>query len=106
MPTCSCGATFYWAHSREGKIHPITEPKHNGNVLMWREGKKLNYRILPEYVIEVLREEGVPLRLNHFADCPDADRYGGAAAERAARANSPVGGKDPPSWLAPKLDLA
>ena len=70
-----CGAPIVGATQADGKgVSPITAfPKENGNVLLWRDVDDG----LPRYAIiahsstrEYLLALGVPLRLNHFADCP------------------------------------
>jgi hypothetical protein len=63
----------------ERKVAPITAmPDANGNVLLWRDSDNG----LPYYAIiahektrEYLHALGVPLRLNHFADCSAAEKF-------------------------------
>lgn len=84
---CSCGALLVSAETKAGREAPITvEPKPDGNVLLFRspdrvvaETRKLvlECRNLGDAAtVAYLREQGVPLRLNHFADCPDKEHYG------------------------------
>lgn len=62
----------------ERKVAPITvAPKETGNVLLWRDPDGTpRYAIVGhERTREYLRALDVPLRLNHFADCPKARRF-------------------------------
>jgi len=75
----SCGARLIWAqHSKTKKPAPITaDPKDNGNVLVfrsWPEGEP-TYTLLSPTLAGLLRKAEVPLRLNHFADCPYAETH-------------------------------
>ena len=76
---CECGQQLVAARTRSGRIAPITvDPKEEGNVLLFRspaEGAELSCRNLSGPALEGLREQEVPLRLNHFATCPIADRF-------------------------------
>lgn len=78
MDTCrSCGEPLVWALTANGKPAPVTRaPRENGNVLVFRDhAGELRSIVPPEEVRRYLREAGVPLRLNHFADCPQAARF-------------------------------
>lgn len=61
------------------KIAPITAlPKENGNILLWRDADdgEPRYAIVGNVrTVEYLRALGVPLRLNHFADCAAKKRF-------------------------------
>src|SRR4051794_29046908 len=88
--TCTCGATFVGARvlndpRRPGgaaagstAVMPITMAPNaeKGNVLLQQIDGELRAIVFgdPEIVAH-LRDRGVQLRLSHFADCPDADRY-------------------------------
>jgi hypothetical protein len=76
-PNCdACGQALIWAKSERDKMQPITrEPRENGNVIVFRLGGELHGRAVSNEVAEYLRGKGVPLRLNHFADCPQAERF-------------------------------
>jgi hypothetical protein len=76
--TCeACGAPLIWALSRSGRPSPITkDPKPNGNVLLHRDAERRLIAVaLPTDLAEQLRALDVPLRLVHFADCPEAARF-------------------------------
>lgn len=81
--TCKgCGAALVWALTAAGKPAPITkEPKPDGNVLLFVapspvDGTRaIHCRTLAGLVLDGLREQGVPLRLNHFADCPAREQF-------------------------------
>lgn len=76
---CTCGAQVVGAaHADTGKVGPITvAAKDNGNVLVYRDRDgRMTYRpVLDPRALEWFRSSKVPLRLNHFADCPDVERY-------------------------------
>lgn len=61
------------------KVAPITAlPKENGNLLLWRDATdgEPRYAVVGNVrTVEYLRALGVPLRLNHFADCPERRRF-------------------------------
>jgi len=78
----ACGQPLVWAaHEETGKLAPIcAEPTADGNLLVWRawppgQQPALRYTALGEELRAKLAERGVPLRLNHFADCPQAERF-------------------------------
>lgn len=76
--TCTCGAKVVGAqHPDTGNVAPITvAPQDNGNVLLYRDRAVLTWRpVNNREALEWLRAAKVPLRLNHFADCPDVERY-------------------------------
>lgn len=65
------------AHVRTGTVAPILlEPSDDGNCLLWRTSEGATYATVGKAEVrEYLRNAGVPLRLNHFADCPHAARF-------------------------------
>jgi hypothetical protein len=78
----SCGACHQLligaAHARTRRVAPIVlEPTENGNCIIWRdEDGLLLYAVVGNPgAREYLRGLGVPLRFNHFADCPAAARF-------------------------------
>jgi hypothetical protein len=82
-PCEACGTEMVGAvHSKTGKVAPIVvEPADNGNILLWRASDgTLSYSNLPPETCDLLRDLGVPLRLNHFADCPQRERFAPAAS--------------------------
>jgi hypothetical protein len=78
-PKCeACSAELIWALTAEGKAAPICkEPSDDGNVLLFRsrEDRSLQCRSFGGDTLVRLRDAGVPLRLNHFANCPDRERF-------------------------------
>jgi hypothetical protein len=69
---CSCGVRIRMLKNLvTGRVSPITvEPSSKGNVVIGDDGY---WRVKKE------GDKG-PFYLNHFVDCPDAKRYGGAKA--------------------------
>lgn len=75
--TCrACGAELVWALTKNGPSPVTRQPKGNGNVLLFRglDGE-VRAAVVDAHVRAWAVEQGVPLRLNHFADCPDAERF-------------------------------
>lgn len=71
-----CAAPLVGARSKNGKVSPITvEPKDNGNVLLHRRAGEITAWVLGGDTLEKARENGVELRLNHFADCPQREQF-------------------------------
>lgn len=82
----ACGREMVGAvHPGTRKVAPIllaADPEDQpgeagrGNVLLFQRGGEVRYAIIANAAVRItLREAGVPLRLNHFADCPDAARF-------------------------------
>jgi hypothetical protein len=74
----ACKAPLIWAITKDGKRAPITrEQSPNGNVLVFRTVTPgpVQARTFAGMVLMELQAEGVPLRLNHFADCPNAEDF-------------------------------
>lgn len=104
--TCSCGQKLVGARTLAGGVAPITaDPKDNGNVwlgrgaerspcpnadLPWHDADRANCTecrgagavrevrsaVLAGPILDHARQQGMALYLNHFADCPNRDRYG------------------------------
>lgn len=81
-PCEACGEPLVGAaHANTGTVAPIhvaPDREDRGNVLLWREHYTgtMKYAVVPNSTMRVLlRDLGVPLRLNHFAACPDAARF-------------------------------
>lgn len=73
-----CSARIIGARTKDGKTAPITlNPQANGNVLLFRSSVGIECRTFAGDTLEKLKEQGVPMRLNHFADCKDAARFEG-----------------------------
>jgi hypothetical protein len=86
---CSaCGQALTWALTAAGKTAPInTNPSDNGNVLILAPrdlGQKLAIT-LSGISLDLARKHSLPLHLNHFADCPEADQFTAEHAERTSR---------------------
>lgn len=65
-------------HARTGNLAPIVlDPNADGNVLLWRDPDGgVSYTVIGKPDIRsYLVELGVPLRLNHFADCPNSSQF-------------------------------
>jgi hypothetical protein len=75
----ACGASLVGARTAAGKTAPVTlESKVDGNVLVFLSAEEepvLECRTFAGEVLDALRRAGVPLKLNHFADCPSAERF-------------------------------
>jgi hypothetical protein len=76
---CSaCGCPLTWALSTGGAPSPIeTETSDKGNVLLINPrglGATLAV-VLSKGALELARTREVPLHLNHFAYCPEKERF-------------------------------
>jgi hypothetical protein len=79
MNACSaCGQALTWALTAAGKRAPInTQPSDNGNVLILQPkslGEKLAITLTGD-ALDLARKHGLPLHLNHFANCEHADDF-------------------------------
>lgn len=76
-PCEACGTAIVGARTRSGAKAPVVlEPSDIGNVLLFRTPSgDTECRTFSGAVLEKLREEGVPLRVNHFANCPERERF-------------------------------
>lgn len=83
----ACNAPMIGArHQKTGNVAPICLlPSEDGNCLLWKDhenGEPVYAVVGDSAARDYLREDlGVPLRLNHFADCDEADRFQSAASE-------------------------
>ncbi len=72
----ACGRPLIGARTKAGKIAPITyDVQATGNVLLFRSSIGIECRTFAGETLEALRAECVPLRLNHFSDCPERERF-------------------------------
>lgn len=72
----SCGEPLLWAITSSGSRAPLcAKPSDDGNVLVWRIRGEVRCATASGSTLDWLREAGVPLRLNHFANCPEADTF-------------------------------
>jgi hypothetical protein len=76
----ACGKPLIGARTKDGAVAPITlDVQVKGNVLLFQSSVGIEGRVFAGDVLDKLKEQGVPLRLNHFADCPDAERFRAAS---------------------------
>jgi hypothetical protein len=76
--TCeACGKAMVGGLTMKGKVAPIeVEPSGTGNVLLQRHADGTVAAItFGNDTAQALRERGVELRLNHFATCPERERF-------------------------------
>lgn len=76
----ACGKEFVGAvNGTTGNVAPIVlaiPEEESGNCLLFQRGGEIRYAVIASSTFRVvLRDLGVPLRLNHFADCPEAARF-------------------------------
>jgi hypothetical protein len=76
----ACGKKLIAALTNRGNVAPIeVEPSAVGNVLLHRRsiaGKLTpSAWVLGPEMADYARENDVELRLNHFATCPERDRF-------------------------------
>lgn len=85
----ACGREFIGAaNGTTGDVAPIVldvpedvvpvgeEPAMFGNCILFNRGGEIRYAVIGSSSLRViLRDLGVPLRINHFADCPEAARF-------------------------------
>jgi hypothetical protein len=79
MSACSaCGQDLTWCLTSAGKRAPInTQPSDDGNVLVLQP-KNLTEKLaitLSGESLELARKHGLPLHLNHHADCEFAEQF-------------------------------
>jgi hypothetical protein len=82
----ACGVKMLGCLTRDGKVAPIEhDASEIGTVLIFRkaapergyEDPVAQCRTFGDgMALMELREQGVPMRLNHFASCPEAARFG------------------------------
>jgi hypothetical protein len=86
-PVCDgCGLPLIWAHTPAGARAPIVrDPAEDGNVLLLRHSVLGILAIqLTKDLLDQARKQGVDLRLNHFASCPNRAQFArGRARARA-----------------------
>lgn len=80
-----CGAALIGARTKAGNTAPVTfNVQSSGNVLLFRSSVGIECRTFAGEILDALKAEQVPLRLNHFADCPSRDRFKGNDPHPAA----------------------
>jgi hypothetical protein len=80
-----CGLPLIWAHTPTGARAPIVrDSSDDGNVLLLRHTQLGVIAVqLTKDMLEEARRQGVELRRNHFADCPNRAQF---ARKQKARA--------------------
>lgn len=76
--TCSgCGAAVVWALTPSGGKSPLDrEPAETGNVMLIRvDHIGLMAITLSKEGLQLARDHGLPLRLSHFATCPEREQF-------------------------------
>ncbi len=80
----ACECRLIGALTIKGKVAPIElEPAQDANCLLYRAGTETRVATATGDALAWLTAQGVPLRLNHFATCPERERFArrSAAAE-------------------------
>lgn len=74
----ACGVKLIGGYTAQGKVAPIeAEPSPTGNVLLQKHADGTIAAItFGNETAAALRERHVELRLNHFASCPQRERFG------------------------------
>lgn len=100
---CSaCGVECIGAKSRHGSVGPIElEPRPTGNVLLFKGQKgELRYAVLPggtpgtpagekaKAVREWVADNFMTVRTNHFATCPEREKFGRNATTKGQDGDS------------------
>jgi hypothetical protein len=77
MTRCTaCHAALVWSISERGARAPVDfEAAVDGTVLLFKHGGEIRSVIPPREVLDYLRDVGMPLHHNHFATCPQAERF-------------------------------
>lgn len=72
----ACHTALIGARTKDGKVAPITfNVQSSGNVLLFKSSVGIECRTFAGGMLDGLRDQQVPLRLNHFADCPSRDSF-------------------------------
>lgn len=73
----ACGKPMIGALTATEKVAPVeVDPSDVGNVLLQRHADGVFVAItFGNETAEALRQRGVELRLNHFATCPERERF-------------------------------
>lgn len=75
----ACGVPLIGAQSSsnpKSTLPVVVEPHPRGNVLIQqREGVLTGFVIANQLLLAKLHELGVVMRINHFVDCPQAERF-------------------------------
>jgi hypothetical protein len=89
VPCRGCRAPIWkLANDTTRLLGPIeVDPHERGNITV--DLAAGSYRVLAGPALAAARAEGRPLHRNHFADCPQADRFHRRPARRPAPPRSP-----------------
>lgn len=78
----ACGTLMIGATTKNGKVAPIEiNPSPAGNTLLFKApsavdgNPETHCRTFAGFALGELQEQGVPMRLNHFASCPAAANF-------------------------------
>jgi hypothetical protein len=73
----ACGCRLVWALTPTGARAPIErDPSPAGNVLILDVSHiGLMAVTLSKEGLQLVRDHGLPLRLNHFASCPEKEQF-------------------------------
>jgi hypothetical protein len=78
-PCTACGTEIIGARSASNPkmvLPVVVEPHPNGNVLLQqKDGELVGFVFGNAVVRTALQEAGVVMRLNHFADCAQAETF-------------------------------
>lgn len=76
-PCQACGVEMIGGLTLQGKVAPVeAEPSAGGNVLLQRHADGTVAAVtFGNDTADALRQRGVELRLNHFASCPERERF-------------------------------
>lgn len=73
----ACGEPLVGARTINGKVAPIEVDVKvtEGNCFLFRNNGEVRVATAAGEHLEWLREQGVELRFNHFATCPERQRF-------------------------------
>ena len=73
----SCGKALIGARTIAGKVAPIeVDVTENANCFLFRgAGGEVRVAVLGGPLLDEAKRQGFQLRLNHFASCPDRERW-------------------------------
>lgn len=72
----SCSAPIIWTTTANGKPMPVNAmPSATGNVMLGCDHGKTTAEVLGRNRAAGARDNGVPLHVSHFVDCPHAKAH-------------------------------
>jgi hypothetical protein len=74
---CSaCGKALVGARTINGKVAPIEQDvTPGGNCFLFRRGDEIRVAVLTGPIVPFALRHGFELRMNHFATCPEKERF-------------------------------